>query len=103
MAEEGRKNDEGKPRMDLIPPEAMFALAEVLKFGAETEGYGDRNWEKGMDWGRVFGATMRHLWKWWGRKSTDDKSGMSHLWHAFANIAFLIAYEQRRIGKDTRN
>ena len=32
---EGYKADEGKVRMDLIPPEAMFALAHVLTFGAK--------------------------------------------------------------------
>lgn len=99
---EGAKNDKGKPRVDLIPPEAIFALGEVLAFGVETEGYAERNWESGMAWGRVFGAAIRHLFKWWGGESLDPKSGKSHLWHALANIAFLTAYEARGIGYDTR-
>jgi hypothetical protein len=58
----GRKDDTGKPRMDLIPPEALEALAEVLTIGAAR--YGARNWEKGITWGRCFAAMMRHLWAW---------------------------------------
>lgn len=99
---EGVKNDTGKPRLDLIPSEAIMALGEVLHFGAAVEGYNERNWEKGMDWGRVYGALQRHLWKWWAGIETDDKSGLSHLSHAIANLAFLIAYSKRGIGKDTR-
>ena len=64
---------------------------------------GDRNWEKGMKWGRVYGALMRHLWAWWRGEKADPETGMSHLWHAGCCIAFLITYEQRGIGEDDRN
>lgn len=63
---------------------------------------GDRNWELGMSWSRVFGAAMRHLWAWWKKEDKDPETGYSHLWHAFTCIAFLIAYEQRNAGKDDR-
>lgn len=43
---EGKKLDDGKARMDLLPPEFLFATADILAFGAGK--YGDRNWEKGM-------------------------------------------------------
>lgn len=98
---EGVKHDSGKSsRPELIPPEAIEALGTVLAFGAKK--YADRNWELGMDWGRVFGAAMRHLWAWWKKEDKDPETGYSHLWHALTCIAFLIAYEQRKIGKDTR-
>lgn len=65
---------------------------------------GDRNWELGMNWSRVFGALMRHLWAWWNpfTSSKDEETGMSHLWHAGACLAFLITYESRNIGNDDR-
>lgn len=107
---EGRKGDADKVRMDLIPPELLFAVARVLTFGAAK--YADRNWEKGMRWGRVFGACMRHLWAWWGGKGPttrsflfgelDEETGFSHLWHAGCCLAFLIAYEERSVGEDDR-
>lgn len=97
---EGKKYDEGKPRMDLIPPELLTEVAKILTFGANK--YADRNWEKGMDWGRVYGALQRHLWSWWSGDSKDAETNESHLAHAACCIAFLIAYEQRCVGKDTR-
>ena len=97
----GFKKDENKVRMDLIPSDAIWALGLVLTHGAQK--YPDRNWEKGMDWGRVYAALQRHLTAWWGGESKDKESGYSHLWHALACVAFLVVYERRGIGKDTRS
>lgn len=100
---QGAKNDQGKARFELIPGELLWAIATVLTFGAIK--YADRNWEKGISWGRVFGALMRHMWAWWQGKGPTSKSFLfgdldpetkfSHLWHAAACLAFLIAYEER--------
>lgn len=95
------KQDGGKPRMDLIAPELLVATANVLTYGAAK--YDERNWEKGMSWGRVFGAMMRHLWAWWGGAQKDDETGYSHLHHAAACLMFLIAYEERKTGTDDRH
>jgi hypothetical protein len=96
----GHKDDSGKVRIELIPPELLFAVGDILTLGAEK--YQDRNWEAGMLWSRVFGALMRHLWAWWGGQYKDPETGRSHLWHACAGIAFLIAYEERNVGTDDR-
>lgn len=98
---EGRKDDQAKPRMDLIAPEINDALGHVLRFGADK--YEARNWEKGMAWGRPFAALMRHMWAWWRGEAKDPETGFSHLWHAACCIMFLIAYEQRGVGQDDRN
>lgn len=97
---EGRKDDGGKVRYELLPPELLDGVAQILTFGAAK--YEDRNWEKGMKWSRAFGAMMRHLWAWWGGQHNDAETGQSHLWHAGCCLAFLIAYEQRKIGEDDR-
>ena len=89
----GVKFDTDKPRYDLIPPELLDGVAKVLTFGAAK--YGDRNWEQGIDSGRVFAALMRHMWAWWRGERDDPESGMSHLYHAACNVAFLIAFESR--------
>ena len=94
------KADKEKTRLDLIPPELISAVGRVLTFGSVK--YSERNWEKGMAWGRVFGALMRHMWAWWGGEKQDPETGMSHLWHAGCCIAFLISYEERGIGTDDR-
>lgn len=97
---EGKKADEGKAPMDLLPPELLLGISQVLDFGAKK--YAARNWEKGIRWGRVFAALMRHMWAWWSGEERDAETGFSHLWHAGCCIAFLIAYEQRQIGEDDR-
>lgn len=97
---EGTKHDEGKTPFDLLPPEFMVGTANVLAFGAAK--YGARNWEKGMRWGRPFAAMMRHLWLWWGGQRNDPETGLPHLAHAAACLAFLMAYEARQIGEDDR-
>lgn len=94
------KNDDGKPRLDLLPPELMLSVGQVLAFGAQK--YGDRDWELGMRWGRVYAAMQRHLIAWWAGEDTDDETGFSHLAHAACCVAFLLAYEQRGIGEDDR-
>lgn len=100
MPNEGVKFDEGKVRMDLLPPELLESTAKVLTFGADK--YGDRNWELGMAWSRPFGALMRHMWDWWKGEEADPETGYSPLEHAACCIAFLISYEQRGIGEDDR-
>lgn len=96
----GTKDDSNKLRMDLVPPELLFAVADILTFGVVK--HGERVWEKGLPWGDKFGALMRHLWSWWGGESQDPETGKSHLWHAASNLAFLIAFEKRGIGVDNR-
>jgi hypothetical protein len=110
VSEVGVKDDGDKVQMELIPPELMFSVGSVLTFGAKK--YGERNWEKGMSWSRVFGALMRHMWAWWGGSMgssnnfafghCDDETKHSHLWHAGCCITFLIAYEDRKTGTDDR-
>lgn len=96
----GRKDDAEKIRMELLPPELLEGTAQVLTFGAKK--YEDRNWERGMAWSRPFGALMRHMWAWWRGEHADPETGYSHLWHASCCLAFLMAYEQRKIGEDDR-
>jgi hypothetical protein len=103
----GYKLDTGKPRWELAPFDAFEAMVLVQTWAVDKNArgphaYPERNWERGMSWSRVFGAMIRHAWKWWfgkmsGRSTIDDESGMSHIWHAFTCAGFLVAYELRGI------
>ena len=102
IIEAGKKNDAGKPMWELLPYDALEGAVKILTFGATK--YGNRNWEKGISYGRLFGALMRHLWTWWMckvRKETglDAESGQSHLDHALCELLFLIAHDKRNMEK----
>ncbi len=97
---EGRKDDSGKTPWHLMPPDALNQIAQVLEFGAGK--YGDRNWEKGMNWSRPFSALMRHMWAWWRGEDRDPETGLSHLAHAGCCILFLLTYQGHATGKDDR-
>lgn len=94
------KDDTGKPRYDLIPPEFLLETAKVLEYGARK--YAPNNWANGATWGRYFGALQRHMWAWWSGESKDAETDLSHLAHAACCLAFLMAYEKRDIGYDDR-
>jgi hypothetical protein len=98
---EATKHDVGKLRMDLLPPYAIEQIARVMTEGASK--YGDRNWEKGMDWGRMYAASLRHLFAWWGGEEYDKEDGISHLAHAACDIVFLLSYSLYQKGKDDRS
>lgn len=96
----GIKHDTDKPRTDLLPVRPLQDIAEVLTHGAKR--YGDRNWEKGLDWSRPYGAALRHLFAWWGGKNTDADSGKPHLACAATEILFLMEYAHSWAGYDDR-
>lgn len=87
------KRDAGKLRMDLIPPQALVALASVMTFGAEK--YPAGSWREVEPW-RYHAAALRHLVAWMQGRGKDNESGLPHLWHALTNIAFLIDLEGKK-------
>lgn len=94
----GRKDDSGKLRMDLIPPEVEEMLALVLTKGASK--YADRNWEKGIKYSRVYAALRRHLLAWMKGEEIDSEWGLPHLAHAYCCLTFLLTYELRGMGAE---
>jgi len=84
------KDDKSKARMDLITPQFLTGLGEVLTHGAEK--YGSHNWRHGFDFSRVYASLQRHLTAWHSGIDIDAESGLSHLDHAAANIMFLSTY-----------
>lgn len=94
----GLKFDDDKARMDLISPSTLDALGIVLGYGAKK--YGDRNWEQGINYGRVYAGVQRHLIAWWDRECVDRESELPHLWHALCGIMFLVEYEDEIKYKD---
>ena len=89
MTSDGRKDDVGKPRYDLVPTRALRALVDGLTYGAVK--YGDWNWARVSNGrGRYTAALYRHLEAWRGGEANDPETGLPHLAHALANLVFLF-------------
>lgn len=95
---EGLRYNDGKLRMDLIPPEWDKALAEVLTAGADK--YAARNWEKGMAWSKVFASLQRHINTWQSGETYDPETGCHHLAMAAWNALALMSYQIRGLGEN---
>ena len=92
---QGHKADTGKLPWALLPFDAVRQVVEVLHFGQKK--YAARNWEKGIDYDRVYSAAMRHMTDWWQREQNDQESKLHHLAHAMCCIMFLLAFELRNM------
>lgn len=96
----GTKNDADKERLDLLPMRAINEVGKVLTFGAKK--YADNNWRGGMKWGRLIGATLRHIFTFMGGEDTDKESGIHHLAHAATDVLFVLEYALTKTGEDDR-
>lgn len=84
---DGLKHDGGKPRLALVPPEAIEAIGIVMTHGAKK--YGEASY-KNVAPERHRDAMMRHICKWLkDPHGLDEDSGLPHLWHIITNAAFL--------------
>lgn len=91
--QKGLKYDNGKLRMDLIPPTALESLARVLTYGANK--YADNSWQ-GVEPNRYIAALMRHLTEFMkDNNSRDSESGLLHIEHILCNAAFLNDFTQK--------
>ena len=85
--------DTGKPRMDLLPVGGLFAVADVMGYGAGK--YGARNWQGGIAYSKLVASTLRHLFRRLGGQVLDDESGLPHLAHAAANLLMVLDTDPR--------
>lgn len=96
----GKKFDFGKERFDLLPMMPLLALGKLFAIGATK--YGVRNWEKGMKFGRLFAAMMRHAIKWWAGEKYDPVDGQHHLTAVMWNAMVLMELENTHPEMDDR-
>ena len=88
-------------RYDLIPPQALEALALVYGQGAQK--YADNNWRKGYAWGYSFRALIKHAYAFWRGEWVDPESGLPHLAHTMWHCATLMTFHEQGLGTDTRS
>jgi len=95
-----KKFDTSKNRVDLLPVRALWEIARVFSHGARK--YRNYNWMQGTIWSRYYGAALRHMYAYWGKKDNDEESKMLHLAHAGCCIMILLVFQLLGIGKDDR-
>ena len=100
MTDKGLRHNEGKVKVELVPPRWVLALAEVLTKGAEK--YAERNWEKGMEWSKCYASAQRHLLAFWDGEDLDKETGLSHVAHAAWNCLALLTYSEEHQEDDNR-
>jgi hypothetical protein len=81
-----------KPRFDLLPPEEIQDIVEVLTFGAQE--HLDFGWRY-VSKKEHFAAMLRHIFQWRSGKKLDSESGKSHLAHAVCRALFLMYLDKR--------
>lgn len=84
---EGVKHDQGKSRVDLLDPEFLCVVGDVLAFGAQK--YAAHNWRGGISFSRLIGALLRHTFAVMRGEDIDPESGLPHTGHIGCCVMFL--------------
>ena len=88
---EGTRYDSGKPRISLLPADAIREVAEVATFGADK--YDAHNWMKGISYSRMMDSLLRHLTSFNSTDSDiDSESGRHHMAHVAWNAITLLHF-----------
>lgn len=81
-----RDSQDGKPRYDLIDPEFLFRMAEVMRKGADH--YGEFNWTQGIPTQRYMASLLRHVFAYYNGDNSED-----HLAAAAFNLMGIMRNE----------
>jgi hypothetical protein len=96
----GSKLDTGKPMMDLLDPDFLIGVSQVLTFGAKK--YAAHNWRKGIAVSRLLAATLRHVVAIMKGENLDPETGLQHAYHAACELMFLSSMLTTRKDVDDR-
>jgi hypothetical protein len=88
----GKKFDQGKPAISLIPVETLLGVMDV--FGMGIQKYGKHNFRAGLEHTRPLDASIRHTLSILNREDLDPESNKPHVYHA---IASLVIYDWQRL------
>lgn len=98
---QGRKYDEGKAMLHLLPPKSILEVGKVLTYGAEK--YDAENWRKVPDLqDRYASAALRHIFAHIDGELDDEETGLSHLAHAMCCLLFKLEDELLGKGEEER-
>lgn len=103
METSGDHHDAGKPMVQLISPEWLLGIGEVLAYGDGKYPCGETdNWKGGIKCSRLFGSLLRHVYKHMSGETLDRESGLPHLHHAATNLMMIDWMLRNRPDLDDR-
>lgn len=82
-----RDKGAGRGRYDLISTHMLRRLALVYEKGAEN--HGDRNWEHGIPYSRLYNSTMRHT-----QQALDGDTSEDHIAQAIWNLSAIAHFQE---------
>ena len=89
-----RRNDAtGKGRYDLLPPEAIEAIAKRFEYGAKL--HGENNYKLGVPNSSLFDSALRHTFQ-----ALAGMKDEPHLAAAACNICMLLYNEAHNLGEN---
>lgn len=89
---QGDRLNKGKPKISMVPAELIEGIAKVFMMGEEK--YGRNNWKQGLSFTETYDSLQRHLIAYQKGEYVDQESGLPHLYHAGANLAFLTYFNE---------
>jgi len=95
------KNGVEKPRLSLIPQQAIIQVAHVMSYGAKK--YNEYNFSKGARKTTYTDAAQRHINKYLLNEDIDVESGFPHLAHAISCLLMLLDNDIIGSSIDDRN
>lgn len=96
----GKKYDNGKVDLSILPFESLERVSRVMMFGEEK--YGRDNWRHLEDPDkRLMKAMLRHISEIIKGNRYDNETGMEHIAHVACNALFLCSdYNNRSRDKE---
>lgn len=100
----GGSKEESQARFDLVPPDALAALARVYGYGESKypSGADGPNYLRGYPFHLSIASVERHIQKFKAGEDIDPESGLPHLAHAAWHCFTLMAFVGRGLGTDDR-
>lgn len=96
----GKKYDQGKTPLDLIPYDALVEIGNCLAAGEKK--YGTASWADGLEIRRLLSAAMRHIGQFNNGEDLDHETKTLHIANACVNLIFGIWMMKNRPDMDNR-
>ena len=95
------KKQSVKPEPVLVQPEFILGVAGVMTFGVDK--HGEYDYLDSHSLSEYYNKAMRHLLAFWSGQDNDPETGLSHLFHAAANLNIMFHLLNKHPDRDDRD